>query len=76
MAQPNKYLARHVRMVRKMQADGWNVDLIVELALGGTDADRIAGQDPIERKIVRDLYLDALPKKLLSEIKAQEPPHA
>lgn len=72
MAKPNKYLAHYVRTLRQMQADGWNVDLIVELALGSSAADRLARQDPAELAIARELYAEALPGKLLSEVRQPE----
>lgn len=62
MAKANKDLARYVRMIREMHDRGFTVDVVVELALSGKKSQRIP--DAEEQAMIRELYVEALPKGL------------
>lgn len=61
-SKPNPYLARNVRAIRRMHADGWTLSLLVEIALAGQPAHRKIS--PEELEVIREMYIEALPKGL------------
>ena len=53
-------LARAVRALRELHADGFTVDVIADIAVG----DRLRPISAEERAAVRDLYIAELPPRL------------
>lgn len=58
MAAPrNRKLARYVRVLREMKANGWTVDCVVEVALG---SDGLAPPPPDEHPHILACYREAI----------------